>query len=561
MNNSPYVTWVHSCYVNNGIEDAIVVKEKVINQDGSSEPKLKIYANPKRRFWLTKPKYRDHTDKKEYETKDKLDEYLVYEKDLAKEIYKELNGYYPFNDYVNLKQVCNSPYVYGADIPVEVLCKLKYLEKTPEDLVVEYIEGFLDIETCVLNDEGNIIIITVSHENKIFTAIDDNYLYKNRQKHENPVKANLDDVKEIVNNTLAKEIEEHKLEITYYLGKNELELVTWIFERIHENKTDFIGIWNIDFDLPKIIEAIKKSGKDPKDILAHPDVPKKFRKAEYVPQYVNPNSKKKTPFIEKWHWFYSSGHTQFIDSMCLYSRIRKVGGFFDSYTLNDTLERELGLRKLSLGEEDSHYVMQKYRFLDYIAYNIYDTLGLYFLEKQNKDIYAMSVLVGTSIFNQFAYQTVMGANELYEYAKSIDAVMGSPGNKMITEASKLIVTNGGTVLRSEKTKGVGENAILEDPNRETLLSVLLNDIDFEGFYPKTQIGSNIAKETKRMSIVAINGAKKAVNYLFALLISTKENAVHICTKYFNAPNFKQVDKIVERIRANNIKTDNDKTDL
>jgi hypothetical protein len=557
MENKTHALWVHSCYVNNGIEDAIVVKERVVSSDGSTEPKLKIYANPKRRFWLTKPKYRTHNDKKEYESKDKLDEYLVYEKDLAKEIYKELNGFYPYNSYVNLKQVNNSPYVYGADIPIEVLCKLKYIEQTPDDIVIDYVEGFLDIETCVLNDEGNIILITVSHENHIFTAIDDNYLYKNRTKQENPVKANIDDVKEVVNETLSKEIEEHDLKINYYIGKNELDLVEWIFERIHENKTDFIGIWNIDFDLPKIIDAIKKNKKKPENILAHPDVPDKFKKAEYVPQYTNPNSKKKTHFTEKWNWFYSTGHTQFLDSMCLYSRLRKVNGFFDSYKLNDTLERELNLRKLSLGEEDSHYIMQKYRFLDYIAYNIYDTLGLYFLEKQNKDIYAMSILVGTSVFNQFAYQTIMGANELYDYAKSINAVMGSPGNKMVTEASKLITTNGGTVLRSEKTKNVGEKAIIEDPHKETLLSLMLNDIDFEAFYPKTQIGSNIAKETKRMSIVSIDGMKKVINYLFSLLVSPKENSVQICTKYFNAPGFKDLDKIVQNIRTNNIKTNDD----
>ena len=52
--------YIHSCYVNKRGEDAVVVKEAIRQDDGSIKRKLKIYRNPKRRFWITKPQYRTH---------------------------------------------------------------------------------------------------------------------------------------------------------------------------------------------------------------------------------------------------------------------------------------------------------------------------------------------------------------------------------------------------------------------------------------------------------------------------------------------------------------------
>lgn len=550
MNNHPF--WIHSCYVNNGVEDAVVVKEKIQKPDGTFEPNLKVYSNLKRRFWLTQPKYRNHTLKKEYELKNKLDEYIVPQKDLEKELFKELNGFYPSRK-PSLKSLCNSPYVYGADIVPEVMVKLKYIKNTPDNVLVPYSEGFLDIETSVLTEDGEIILITVTHENKVYTAINDHFLYKNREKGEPRVKANLDDVKEIVNTTLAGYIKDFDLQIEYQICDNEVDLIKWIFGRIHENKTDFVGVWNIDFDLPKIIKALKKKGIEAKDVFAHPDVPEKFRYSYYRHEKDNPKAKSQKHHTEKWHWLYCTGYTQMLDSMCLYSRLRKVKGLFDSYTLNDTLQREVKLKKLSLGEEGTHYHMQKYRFLDYIAYNIFDAVGLFIMEKQNKDIYSMSVLVGTSVFNQFAYQTVMASNELYDYASSMDAVMASPGNQMEDQYTKLIPAAGGTVLRPERSKGTGLHAIKEHPYLETLLSALVSDLDFSAFYPRTQIGANIAKETKRLTVLAINKSKNAVNKFFSLVISPKENAVKVCEKYFGLSGYKDIDRLAEKVMANNIK--------
>ena len=73
--------YIHSCHhrSKNSYDNAIIVKEKVctIDENGNEhwEPKLQIFRDPMRSFYLTKPQYRNHKFKKEFEKLECLEEF------------------------------------------------------------------------------------------------------------------------------------------------------------------------------------------------------------------------------------------------------------------------------------------------------------------------------------------------------------------------------------------------------------------------------------------------------------------------------------------------------
>jgi hypothetical protein len=541
--------FIHSLYAKNKEthQDAVLIKTAYLDEQGNRQPHLEILRNPKRPFWVTKPQFRNHEFKKDYCDKSELDEYRVNERDLFHEAHKALTGYPPRGFGNNPRKLLDSPYIYGADIRLETLLKRDYIQKFEGENFIPLTTGFLDIETSVLpGSYGNINLITVTHETKVYVGINDNYLYKTVETKEHgivKVKATIDEVTDVVNKALFKHIEKHKFEITYYIAKDEIDLITWIFQQIHRNKTDFIGIWNLGFDIPKILENMEMLNIDPTNILCHPDVPNEFKIVRY-----KPDNKKTDHFTDKWNWFYLSGYTQFIDSLGLYSRIRKAKGYLSSYKLTDILNKEIGETKLSLGEEGTHYIMQTKRFLEYIAYNIFDAMSLQIMEWKTTDLTTMMILAGITSLDDYSKQKAIVTNELFDYYVTKNKIVGSVGMDMSNEFTDSILKIGGTVLPPEKSKGVGTNAIKERPDFETMLHVFVSDVDFSAYYPKTQCASNISSETKQDTAISIeNMTYEEVQSYYSNIISTKENSVHICNRYYGLPNYLEMEELLKDI--------------
>lgn len=536
----------HSLYVYNKEKhiDVVLVKSNYKDDDGKIKPHLAIYKNPKRSFWVTKPAYRNHNYKKEYCDESELDRYTVYEKNLEHELFKVIHGFPPRKIKPRLKQICKSPYVYGADIRLETLIKRKYNKEFGDNEFIPFTKGFLDIETSVIpGNYGDINLISVTHETDVYVAINDAYLYKTVDSKEYgklKIKATLDEVKDIVNTTLKEHIEKYGFKIHYYIGKSEIDLITWIFQQIHKNKTDFIGIWNMGFDIPHILDRMEINKVDPNPILCHPDVPDDFK----YHRFKQDNSKV-AHFTDKWHWFYLAGYTQFIDSINLYSRLRKVKGYLPSYKLDKILEKELSLNKLKLGPEGSHFKMQTERFLDYIAYNIFDTISLQMLEWKNTDITTMNILAGNTCLDDYSKQSVLVTNDVFESCRKHKKVTASASSNMKDEFSEYHPKVGGTVLPPERSIGVGVNALIERPDFETMLHVFVSDVDFSAYYPNTQCAANISKETKLDTGVLIEGKNVlATRAYYSNVISPLENAIRIFNKYYGLPNYQEMEDIL-----------------
>lgn len=568
--------FLHSCYVNKLPDgsDAVIASEYVHYADGRVLPELRIIKKPKRSFYITKPVYRDHDEKKEIEFVEKLDKYTVYNCDLEREIFKVLNGYYP-TGYVKLKELCASPYLYGADTPIETLIKaatIKAFTKsklTPKPATV----GFFDIERSMLNgNAAEITVISLTHENKVYTAIL-NHAFFTLDAHGKRIPGDLDQLKALSQTILtpmvAKAIATNKglkrhatttFDFTYYIGNTEFELIQWIFARLHENKTSLVGIWNLDYDIPAILQAIKSANVQAEDLFCAPELPAMLRKTVYVH-----DDKKVSHPTDKWHWLYDAGYSQFYDAMSLYAKLRTVVGKESSYALDSILKKngfggKLQFQDLpdlnNLSKIDWHRRMQSTHPLEYIVYNQWDVLSLQLQEWKNNDAQSMLQLSESTTLAKFTRQTRKISDTLYVDWADKGRILGTVGPSMLGRYDAEIGAVGGAVLDPRKLDYNGLNVLTEAPHHRTQLHAYVNDVDFSGMYPSSAQAGNISKDTKLSTTLFITGdqvqkyytPRAAVAAFYGHMVNPADNAVALAQEFFGLPNFDEMLGLFEEHR-------------
>lgn len=570
---TPPMEFIHACYIptvaDGTKEDAIVIKTHLHKPDGTVVPTLKVETNLERSFYVTKPKDRNYIYKKEWEEIEKLDLYRVKNKDLIHEIDKVVNRVGNSFKRKSLSEVCSSPYVYGADIHIESLLKKQYQDAfeasglTPTKITT----GFFDIETDMTKTKDP-NIITVTHENRVYTAIREDFLTVrlpdgtivpgNMEDFIKFSKATLDQhIEELVDEHIKKNpksklkerIQKTPFEYYFFLGKTSVDCIKWIFAQAHENKTDFLGIWNLDFDIPLIIETLKRNNVPLEDVFCPPQLPKKFRYVRY-----ERDDKETADIFKKWHWLHTTAYFQFVDSQCLYRILRTVKGLETSMSLDNILKsNDLG-GKLTFKNDDPnvedlsggdwHRYMQRNEAYKYIVYNQFDCISLQLMEWKNDDLNVMTILGGVSRLCNWKKQTRKVSDSIYFYALKSGLVTASPGPESVmnTEFDKLIQKIGGAVLRPERTRNIGLHIFKDRPDIETYLHNFVSDVDFSGMYPVTTMVGNISKETKLSTAVCIMGmTQHATRNYYSLGISMQENAVFMGTEYFKLPTYQELD--------------------
>ena len=564
--------FIHACHIpklNDGT-DAVVVKAYRHFEDGSITPVLITIDKPERYFWVTKPGKRNHEFKKERESFENLDKYRVHNYRLADELNKVLNGDFGRQRYQSIAKLCNSPYVYGADVSIETLIKHAFQTKFEKSGLkpVTLTTGFLDIETDAKHiGKKQPNIITVTHENKVYTAILDTFLTvkqpdgsfqrgnlnefiefskKTLDYHINELLT--DHIKKNPKSDLKKRVENNPFEYFYYTGSTILELVTWIWQQIHKNKTDFLGVWNIDFDIPIILNIIKENNASYEDIMCPPDLNSRFKYVRY-----QRDEKQVDSIFKKWHWLHATSYSQFIDSQNLYSILRTVKGKEISMKLNDILQiNDLGGKLTfkdddpeteNMSEIDWHRYMQKNESYKYIVYNQFDCISLQLMEWKNNDISSMTILGEVSQLCKWTRQTRKVADSFYFNSLELGMVTASPGQNMMTEFDKLIKKVGGAVLRPERTFGIGMRIFSDRPDIVTMLHLMTGDVDFSQQYPTATIVGNISKETKISCGISIEGMSRedTLDY-YSLIIGMRENAILIGQKYYNLDGYESMEE-------------------
>lgn len=532
-----YIHSTHCQYKDDPLRNAVVVKEHVYHKgvDGK-EPywtqRLKIMRDPEREFFVTLPQFRDHKYKKEFETLDKLERFRCKDSELHDKVAMAL-GYQPWQvKYQSVRQLCESPYIYGADIDTETLIRQEYTMHKPEDINPEITVGAFDIETEVVG-EKRINVITFIHEHKIYTAALKEFCRIYNKATDSFTPASEEDCLKVIDEIVGSEFTKHNFTLEFKICDTELSLIKWIFSKIHECKTDFIGIWNMGFDIPKVMDRLEKLGVNPADVFCPPCLPREYRYC----RFKEDKSKMAEHIADKWHWLHCTGFSQFVDSMCLYGRLRKADGRDVSYSLDYISNKELGQGKLHLGEVTNHRYSQTYEFLKYIAYNINDVLIMMLMEFKNHDINTLCGLTMYSHLSNFNKQTVMVRDNDYVYAREKGAITAAACTEMFTEYDKIMPKAGGTVLPPEKAVGVGSN-IVKYSNDPTQVVLFVNDLDEKSMYPCTIRAFNISKETFYGTVLEVNGySKEAVEVFGSTLNNPDVSAVQLGTTFFGLPSY------------------------
>ncbi len=442
---------MHSLYLPTSSGDSVIVKEQVVDTLGKSTPKLTIFDNPNHDFYITKPRYRTYNFKTESERIDRLDRYTV-PNHLMKRKIADLMGIR--GRYLSPRALYRSPYIFGADISIEAIIKMRYIDAA-KGATIKPTYGFIDIETRI--ESGEIIMVSFLAGGDIYTAVRRAWLFKEENKRR--IEVTHQELEQFVHEKLSKHTDMSKYKIHLSLHDTEIDMLISIFKAIHTHKVDFIGAWNMDFDVSKIIDAIQMRSKYKcADLFCDPKLKAPYRVFEY-----KRDTGKTAHFTLKWHWVKCSSHSQWIDLMGLYSQCRRTKKFLGRYTLDAILSKHCGTHKMELitpsdtGGLDTHTYMQDKHIREYVAYNIFDVIGLDILESINNDILTMHMACKTTTIKDYAKATVMNTNNLYYDIKQRGLILSSKSTEdRFLQMEKLFgKNNGGTVLNPTYARDVG----------------------------------------------------------------------------------------------------------
>jgi len=516
-------------------DDTHFIKEVLHYDDKTTKINLQTIKNFKRPFYVTKPHFQNHKQKKEFELESRVNTYYSTQSRLANNIAVRIgkNGYFKNS----MRDVVDNQFLYGVDIKSTSIIKKIYQEKYP-DCNTESTVCALDIENDI--DTGVISIISIAMYDKLYTVIN---------------KSLVDGIKDI--DSKLKDLYDKWMPDTdiikgctkreYDIFDNELELIINIFKKVHEWQPDFLAIWNINYDLPVMMRVLDKYGVKHEDVFSDPSLPDKFKYFRYKEgqkQRVTESGRVMAINPEQqWHYAYCTSSFIFIDAMCAYSYVR-VGqaAVPGGYGLDNVLKHNKINTKLKFDDDnkykgaDWHKYMVKNKPLEYIIYNQYDILSMLELENKTKDLTtSLPILAGISdfdIFNSGPKKIVDGLHFFYLQNKR---VLGTKPSKIVDD-KVLGLDNWIITLPAYRLIDNGIKCIAEDGDIQTNIRCHVYDIDAVSSYPSDGVACNISKQTTKKEIVSIKGKRKEdFMYDNINLFSGAVNSVEYCTSMFNFP--------------------------
>lgn len=502
-----------------GMPDRHYVKEIVHKKNGEIVPRLVAIDNVKRPFYVTKPGFRkEYTQRKEWEEIAKLDKFKCRQFELPTAIARSL-GEYP-NPRNNLKQAVRSPYVYGADIPSTALIKRMYRKRYPNH-VTPYSVAVFDIEADVVHGHKKILMASLTMKSRAVIAITKEALKGFPNPEENFRKA-LD--KYIYNDEkLGKLIAPRNLKVEFCIAENDFDVIKITFQRLHQWKPDFLAIWNMAYDIPKIMECCDKYGIPHKEIFSDPSVPPEYRFFKFAKgqsQKVSDSGKTSSlDYHRQWHSVFTPASFWVMDPMCLYKQIRIGAQEEESYSLDYMLGKVLKLSKMKFSQADGlekeewHAFMQKFHMIEYAVYNLWDCISVELFDEATLDMQlslaAQSVDSGFDVFNKMPRKIV---EYLDEFIKPYGRVMGTTSDQMSSELDEKTLSNTDWIVALNAIQIVDNGlCIFEDaPDIRTRLRRSNGDLDVTGAYPNNGIALNQSKETTKKELIDIVGVPEHI---------------------------------------------------
>lgn len=519
--------------------DVHVVKEYIYDELGNRKPNVRILHNFEREFGVTREMHRKHTDKKEYEELSKLQMFKTNQSNLTNAVSRALHGR-PANG-TPIRQLAKSPYLYGCDISSTALVKKTYETKYPHCIHPTASVAVLDIETDVIRGTDDIIIITLSFKERIYVAINTAFIpaYKEPEKR----------IQKLLKEQLGDLLTERNATVQIELFDTPGKCCEAVINKGHEWMPDFVVVWNMNFDIPKIIQTFEKEGMNLADMFSAPEVPKDYRFFKYTEgkaQKVTQGGKIMPLHpADRWHVAEFPASFYIVDAMCIYKRIRTAKGNEPSYALDYILNKHIGQGKLKLeGYEHLkglawHQALQREEPFFYVVYNVFDCIGVELLDEQTKDVSStFPALCGNSDFRNFTSNPRRLVDDLHYFYLERDGMVATTGVDMVDENDAMVVGLDAWIV-TLPAHLVADNGISLIDGFETLQSMVryhLADLDIEGTYPTIQVVCNISKETTLRELSRIKDITEREQRIIGINLSGGVvNAMEIGNMAFGLP--------------------------
>lgn len=525
--------------------DVVLVKGVEHYEDGTSKKVIKPISNYKRSFYITKPAFRNHKEKKEWEKESRLQKFSCLQRDLPYAIRRAF-GEIP-SQHERYEMVARSPYLYGADTSTSTLIKNrldakmrdKGFDNTPYEIMA------LDLETDVVRGTGEIITGAVVN-------LDVAYCYYTQAYEDQGLSAR--DLKERtfekIKELLSPRIDISNIKFVIEKVENPVDVSIQLLARIHEHNPDILAIWNMTFDINKIIESFEDANLDIADYFCHPSVPREYRQFKFVEaplSRVTASGKKQTKHVaELWHKVICPNGFITIDAMCFYKLARVAKGMQSSYSLDyiTGMEGVGGKLKFDIGEMPMlkwHQEMSTKWKAEYLAYNIYDCLVMCQLDDVTKDLQiVLPMLCGHSDFDKFTSTPRRLSDDVEFECRKRGLVMGTTSDNMETELDRLVVGMDQWIvtLPAHHMHPVAGLNVFGDTDSWIPSGIITHgaDSDARAAYPNTGIAFNISKENTLTELYKIEGmSSKQFRVIGINLTSARLNSGEICEMTMKCP--------------------------
>lgn len=534
--------------------DLHVVKELLTLKDGSKVPNLLMIKDYQVDFGVTKPAYRNHKEKKEYERIDRLKMYKTNATNLPVKVAQVL-GVPGERSRLRIADLNESPYVYGTSIDSTTLIKHQYDIRWPDNRS-SFTVGALDFESDVVNGTGDPIIGSYGAFGHLFLAIDRNWV-KEFDDPERLIREYID--AELMDEFEPRGITQDHIHISFH--DHPVKLIKRCTDDLHKLSPDLVSIFNIAFDVPLMLDTCKKYGARPEDILSDPAVPRNYRRAYFheAPKEKRKVGKKPQPVdpIDRFHFFYLSAGWQAVCAQRIFKKVRPTDAKELSYSLDALAKKHLkGFGKFKpkgtehLDGLPFHIHMQTKEKIAYCAYALIDPALCLWLDEAVNDLSIKFPLqCFYSSLNAFPSGPRKNDDEMYFGLRKKGYLQCGVKGDMTTEFCHLLPSSSNwiTLLEPHLCHPEMGLPVNYEGDYETLVAIAAFDIDVKGAYPTTGVTNNIEKRTTRYEVFAFSHMDQLAQRQIGFQLSnSKVNAIELTKMVYQGPNLIQLRETLKR---------------